>query len=243
MLELRPAAPPDIPELRALWQEAFGDTDAFLDDFFTAGFAPERSRVLAAEGKPASALYWFDGVWGGGRFAYLYAVATKAACRGLGFSTRLLEDACKHLQGLGYDGALLVPGEKRLFRFYARRGFAPCCPMETAALEQGAGPFAPLTPEAYAALREKYRDPGDGILTGAALQFFARVGCFWACSGGCMAALTEQDGQSFVMESFGSVQGEKSGTIRRPGGTDYAMFRPLSPQCAQPPQRFFMALD
>ena len=36
----------DIPKLRALWQEAFSDTDAFLDLFFTQIFAPERSLAV-----------------------------------------------------------------------------------------------------------------------------------------------------------------------------------------------------
>ena len=50
----------DIPRLRQLWQQAFGDTDAFLDGFFNTGFSPDRCRCLQADGVLAAALYWFD---------------------------------------------------------------------------------------------------------------------------------------------------------------------------------------
>ena len=30
----------EIPGLRQLWQEAFGDADAFLDSFFQTAFSP-----------------------------------------------------------------------------------------------------------------------------------------------------------------------------------------------------------
>ena len=36
----------DIPALRALWKEAFPDTDAFLELFFTQAFAPERALAV-----------------------------------------------------------------------------------------------------------------------------------------------------------------------------------------------------
>ena len=35
-----------IPALRALWKEAFGDTDLFLDGFFEYGFSPNRCRCV-----------------------------------------------------------------------------------------------------------------------------------------------------------------------------------------------------
>ena len=39
-----------IPQLRQLWKEAFGDTDDFLDVFFSVAFAPERSRCVILDG-------------------------------------------------------------------------------------------------------------------------------------------------------------------------------------------------
>ena len=46
-----------IPQLRALWQEAFGDTDAFLDIFFHRAYARSRSRCITQDGRVIAALY------------------------------------------------------------------------------------------------------------------------------------------------------------------------------------------
>ena len=59
----------DLPELRELWKEAFGDTDAFLDSFFSLAFSPARARCIRSDGGICAALYWFDCEYGGGRVA------------------------------------------------------------------------------------------------------------------------------------------------------------------------------
>ena len=41
----------DIPALRSLWKEAFGDTDDFLDVFFSAAFADERAMCVTDKGE------------------------------------------------------------------------------------------------------------------------------------------------------------------------------------------------
>ena len=41
----------DVPALRALWKQAFSDTDSFLDSFFSLAFSPERAMVARQEGK------------------------------------------------------------------------------------------------------------------------------------------------------------------------------------------------
>lgn len=49
-----------IPKLRKLWKEAFGDTDDFLDGFYKTAFDKERCRCVIIDGEVAAALYWFD---------------------------------------------------------------------------------------------------------------------------------------------------------------------------------------
>ena len=77
----------DLPALKALWQQAFGDSDTFADAFFQHGFRQDRCRCLYLEDKPAAALYWFDCTWQDHPVAYLYGVATdqqhqnKGLCR------------------------------------------------------------------------------------------------------------------------------------------------------------------
>ena len=49
-----------VPALRALWREAFGDGDEFLDTFFDTAFSKERCRVAIDGERTVGALYWFD---------------------------------------------------------------------------------------------------------------------------------------------------------------------------------------
>ena len=52
--------PTNTEPLRRLWKQAFGDTDSFLNSFFTFGFSPDRCRQITVDGNVAAALYWFD---------------------------------------------------------------------------------------------------------------------------------------------------------------------------------------
>ena len=65
-------SPDQLDGLQALWQEAFGDDDAFVEQFYTYGFAPDRCRCLTVDGQIAAALYWFDCSYQGKPLAYLY---------------------------------------------------------------------------------------------------------------------------------------------------------------------------
>ena len=88
-----------MEDLRKLWKEAFGDTDAFLDLFYERGFHQSRCRCITLDGKVVSALYWFDGTikktasnyaLGENQVAYIYAVATLEEFQGLGLCHRLM---------------------------------------------------------------------------------------------------------------------------------------------------------
>jgi hypothetical protein len=47
-----------IPELRKLWKAAFGDTEAFLDQFFGTAFSLDRCRCIGTGEQIVAALYW-----------------------------------------------------------------------------------------------------------------------------------------------------------------------------------------
>ena len=119
-----------IPALRALWKEAFGDTDVFLDGFFEYGFSPDRCRCIVKEGAVLSALYWFEGTVENQRFAYLYAVATAKAARGQGLFSALLQDVKQLLAAEGFDGILLHPADEGLARMYEKFGFSACASVD-----------------------------------------------------------------------------------------------------------------
>jgi len=227
-----------IPALRQLWQKAFGDSDEFLDGFFSVGFAPERCRVLLTEGNIAAMLYWFDCRWSNQKVAYLYAVATDPACQGKGFCRRLMENTHAHLQAAGYDGAILVPGEKDLFSLYRKIGYAPCCDATLQTVLAGTGKVSckQIPAGAYAAAQKKYL-PGDSVLhSQSTLVFAATFNKFYQGKGFAFCGAAEDDtfffqeflGDPAALPEILATLGAKKGVVRLPGGEPYAMYRSLN---------------
>ena len=147
----------EIPALRQLWKQAFGDTDAFLDSFFAHGFAFDRCRCVRIDGVLVAALYWFDCRWQGKKVAYLYAVATDMAFRGKRLCRMLMEDTHSHLQEAGYAGAALVPGSRELLwgncSHEERRIFKKRMPEGIRFLQHGLGGIpAGMPPFSYVSL-------------------------------------------------------------------------------------------
>lgn len=112
-----------IPAMRALWKEAFGDTDDFLDSFYKTAYSPKHSRIITLDNKVVAALYWFDCSYNNMPIAYIYAVATATTARGRGYCHKLMETTHKHLQIQGYAGAILVPGDASLVKLYENLGY------------------------------------------------------------------------------------------------------------------------
>lgn len=116
-----------IPILRCLWKEAFGDDDSFLDSFFSTAFSADRCRCVTVDGKTVAMLYWFDCEYADKPIAYIYAVATAKDHRGQGICNKLMNSTHELLKKQGCSGAILVPGSKELFAFYERIGYKTCC--------------------------------------------------------------------------------------------------------------------
>lgn len=87
-MRTRKTGPDDIPALKALWKQAFGDTDAEIDSFFQTVY-PEATGFCAEEdGAVIAMLFALPLTLAHGeemqKAAYLYAVATDEAFRGRG---------------------------------------------------------------------------------------------------------------------------------------------------------------
>lgn len=127
---MKPAlsAPGDVPALRRLWAQAFGDGDELLDYFFSRLYRPEDAFVIREDGTVRAMAFQLPmTICEGGRgwrAAYLYAVATDGAARGRGYCTGLLDYAGQVLAERGCKALLLVPGEPGLRDFYRARGYA-----------------------------------------------------------------------------------------------------------------------
>ncbi len=115
-----------IEQLRQLWKDTFGDSDAFLDIFQETAFSPERCRCATLNDTVVAALYWFDCEFEGQPIAYVYAIATAEEYRGRGVCHALMENTHEHLTAHGYAGAILSPASDKLFEFYKEIGYETC---------------------------------------------------------------------------------------------------------------------
>lgn len=162
----------DVPALRALWKQAFGDTDSFLDSFFSLAFSTERALIAKENDQLLGTLYWFDCVCAGKGFAYIYAVATDKAYQGRGVCTALMQETHDRMTQAG-KGSILVPADDGLRAFYRRLGYRDFGGMEEITCFSGepAVPVERLTADSYVQRRRELL-PKDGVWQeGAFLPF------------------------------------------------------------------------
>lgn len=242
-----------IPSLRKLWQQAFGDSEEFLDIFFETAYSPERCRCVTLDGQVAAALYWFDCHLEDKRYAYLYAVATDPAHRNKGLCSVLLQDTHRHLFELGYAGAVLVPGEVSLFRFYEKAGYRIFGSVDEFTCKSSKNPVAlhAIDLNAYASLRKNLLPAGGLLQEEETLAFLNCFSKFYAGSGFLLAATSENHvltvheylGDPALAPAIVSALGADSGRFRCPGSQkSFAMFLPLVSD-APVPKYLGLALD
>lgn len=234
-----------VPQLRALWKEAFGDTDAFLDLFFGTAYDSLRCRCTVSDGRVTAALYWLDFYLEEQRFAYIYAVATARDCRGQGLCAALMADTAAHLAAKGYHGALLVPQDEGLRAMYGRMGYRDMDCIDEFFCAAGSAPRTAkkITAPEYAALRQKLAPEGSLRPGLKALSFLASVARFYA-GDGFLAVTGREPGHLRILEYLGdreklpgfiaSLKATEA-TVRAPGGNSpFAMYLPLTDSCKKP---------
>lgn len=225
------------PQLRTLWQLAFGDSEEFIAGFFAGAYSPRRCRCAAENGNVAAALYWFDAEFRGQRFAYLYAVATHPDFRNRGLCRALMTDTAVCLTERGYDGALLMPQDVGLREMYGRMGFRDCCTVSEFSCDAGEGvALHPVSAAEFARLRREYLPPDGVIQEGANLSYLKSYAALYA-GGDFLLAAAPNGGSLTGMELLGNAAaapgilgtlGFSRGHFRTPGtALPGAMFRPL----------------
>ena len=243
----------DVPALRQLWEQAFGDTQAYIDGFFHTGFCPDRCGCIYQDGQLAAALFWFDCLWQKKKLAYVYAVATEKAFRGRGMCRKLMEQTHNHLKAEGYTGAVLVPGNEGLYSMYGKMGYRGFCPMEKK-LVMAAGESVQLrlvSPDAYGQLRQVYL-PEDAVVQERALLQFAAGFVDFYTDGECLFCGTGEADTFYFQEFLGDPEkipgilkalGVKKGIVRLSGGEKpFAMYHKLTHDLGMP-SYFGIALD
>ena len=243
-----------LPQLRRLWQEAFGDSGEFLDGFYGAAFSRERCRCAVEDGQVTAAIYWFDCQCRGQKLAYLYALATAKAHRGKGIAHTLMADVHELLSRQGYTGTVLVPGEPRLAGLYETMGYRPFGSILEFSCSAGydAVSLRQLSPGEYARLRRELLPPDSVIQEGENLAFLSLQADLYAGEGFLLAARREGDALAGI-ELLGSLSaapgivkalGCRQGSFRAPGeGRSFAMYRPLGSRSHPAPAYFGLAFD
>ncbi len=117
----------NIAELKGLWKEVFGDSDEYLDIFFSRIYKENNTLVRCIDGKPAAALYMIPyEIYINGKhymLQYLYALATKAEYRRKGIMTELIHQAHKIGKNRGYISSILIPACQELYAYYQQLGY------------------------------------------------------------------------------------------------------------------------
>lgn len=245
-------APEQLPELKSLWRQAFGDTEEFIDRFFVTGFHPDRCMTVTAENTVCAALYWFDCLWQGRKLAYVYAVATGKAYRRQGLCRRLMEATHVRLQAQGYWGAVLVPGNDSLFSLYEKLGYTPFCPTTTHRILPGDTPcvLRPVNADTFGQLRSSMLPDNAVEQDGEDLAFAATFLDFYIGSGTLFAVARERDtlhfqeflGDPAQLPGIVNALGAAQGIVRLPGQTPFAMYRSLC-DSKEIPSYFGIALN
>lgn len=229
-----------IPALRTLWQEVFGDSDDFLDSFFAYGFACSHCLCAMEQEKMAGAMYWLDHTCRGKKLAYLYAVATHPDYRGQGICRRLTHQVTALLREQGYAGIILVPAQPGLVSMYEKLGFSPASPLGLLRCSRGETPtpLRAVGPQEYNALRNRLAPEGSALLGEQALRFLASQAEFFAGDGWVLAAWRQDQtltgleylGSTSLLPGIVNALSCIRGSFRIPGADQpFAMFTALSP--------------
>ena len=116
-----------LPEMKALWVEAFSDSEEFINLFFSKFYKPRKAFLRYDEKELVSMLYYMDlrVKYDGRRLkcAYLYGAATKLSERRQGHFNALHHTFLEELAEKKYDIIITIPQNEALFSFYKDIGY------------------------------------------------------------------------------------------------------------------------
>jgi predicted N-acetyltransferase YhbS len=237
--------PEQYDQLAQLWQEAFGDSEEFVEGFFCTAHAPSRCRCIVKDGRIVAALYWLDTHYAGQRFAYLYAVAVAKSHRGQGLCRILIEDTHKHLSLRGYDGCLLYPASDSLRDLYRKYGYENCTTVSRFTCEAGqqAAQMQRIDRDAYAIARRTYI-PEDAVIQEEENVAYLEMMAFFYRGDDFLLAASTEGSKLYSPEYLGPKEKAPGilaalhcteGTFQTPGDDiPYAMFLGLHPDAKAP---------
>ena len=208
----------DIPALKALWQEAFGDEQQDIDLFFETVYPNATGFCAEDGGELVSMLFALPQTIVKEekqlKCAYLYAVATKKDRQGEGLCSALLAYAEKELRKRYVEALLLSPASERLADFYAERGFVRQTGAKKTLLDcaQPTGQATEIGVQDYAGLRETALWDIPHVRYDKAQLEYAMAGGKFYClmAGYAMGCAAVKDGKDGAQERKDSARWQKS---------------------------------
>lgn len=205
------------PALEAMWSACFGDSDEYINFYFSKRFSPKETLVYAINGEPAAMLTLMPAeLMRGGTYIpvrYIYAVATLPKYRGKGISSKLLSHAQGMLASEGVTETVLAPAGEGLFSFYAKRGYSIAFGAEehefdAESTDAGEIIITTVTPREYKALRdacfesEGYLRWGEKAISYALDEnaFTGGFACKMLCGGESLAVLGRASGGTLYVK-------------------------------------------
>ena len=211
---IREYALKDIPAMKKLWREVFGDPQTLIDDFFSR--LPDMGTAVVAEleGGVFGAAYVIVGqeLIEPGKLkrpvcGYIYAVAVESEHRRLGLGAALCRAAEKKARERGAGIVCTLPAEPSLYGWYKTLlGFEPVLYRQRHEIAcEAIEPAMKLSSTEYMLWRENMlRDkthlhPSNYTLDFARCFYEDLGGGLFACGSGICAAYTE-GGTAFIKE-------------------------------------------
>ena len=119
--------PEDLPRLKQIWKDGFGDTDDDIEAFFSLLFDPEAVYITRKNGIPVSVMYLVEGLMLSEmpegkpvKVTYLYALATAKNAQGKGYGRKTVWGAADLAFARGADIVALTPADAGLRDWYRK---------------------------------------------------------------------------------------------------------------------------
>lgn len=116
----------DLNEIKSLWKECFGDSEEYIQFFFSNHNVEKETLVYTIESKVVGMLNLLPATIkmadGYKPIRYVYAVGTLKNYRGRGIARDLLNYANQELNKIGVT-TVLVPASQTLFDYYKKQGY------------------------------------------------------------------------------------------------------------------------
>lgn len=134
----------DEPDLKHIWKTVFGDSDEYINSFFSKMYSVGRAVLAEVGGEIVSAAYLLDlgtlHIPGVPPLpcSVLYALGTLPEHRGKGLGSKVADGILSLSRSLSFSADTICPAEKSLFEYYKHNfGYKPFFSAKETALSKG----------------------------------------------------------------------------------------------------------